>query len=850
MRTWVFVLFLGVSSILYGAFEPKNRPYDAIHYEIELELDPSLVQTEFSAKATAKIRLTAPSKTVSFDVEDLRLKKVVWLGKKARPLPFSVTKANELVITLPRQLPAGTALDLQMEYDGQIVENEHFGVFRVTDPDEPNRGSLIFTMFEPTGARRFLPCNDEPQDKATSAIAVTVPGGIEVLANGSVTKDAKFIRRGKPWHTVRWLQGQPHSTYLIAMATGKFSRVAAKGAKPEVTFWVGETKVTKAQYATDITASILKELEGYFGVPYPWPKYATIGLPTFLWSGMEHTSATFINQERALLNDANSENEKKSIAYLVAHELAHQWFGDYVTMKWWDDLWLNEAFASYLGTTGAKKIFANEEPDLEMVADTWDSYFRQENGPRSRPIVDRALTDPSDSFDAISYTKGENVLRMLNFYVGENAFRKGLGEYLRKHRFANATYKDFFAVMAKETGASLDLFRDSWLLQRGYPILTYSTEWDKSTKRLRVTVKQQSNHKGEKALFHFKLPLVAHRRAEPTFHEPGSLLLAESSATWEVTLPAEPDWVTVNPGGIALADVQSTGIDEDKIVLQASADPDPIARYWALLDLTGDFFDGGKLPSVGETAILKALDSDPSPYVRTMLLSAFQQSKSRWLPKDLGRRVLALAKASGEPGFEKTPHFIADPHGWRLFRSELLAALGRVSDPENLVFLTRTIQFPALPLDDLAATARAVAAMGDARSGEILREALKVHESRGYRFQYSIQFAFGAYESPRAAAEIQTLAKTAAPDLMGRIGWLIRDNQTLKNSVEWAEFLRAFVLYDNRFGEDVKARLLATIEEVKTTSVKRSLEAITKECQSQRLRDVSRRILDKNFAGE
>ena len=314
----------------------------------------------------------------------------------------------------------------------------------------------------------------------------------------------------------------------------------------------------------------------------------------------------------------------------------------------------------------------------------------------------------------------------------------------------------------------------------------------------------------------------------------------------KVKLPAEPEWVTVNPGAIVLGKVAPQNRDERVLGLQALDDPDPIARVWAAFTLGRELLDGGEISVTAEETLLDMLLEDPSPYVRNAILVAFQRMKARWLPKDLAAGVFDLAKEAVKKGAEQSKSFRADPHGWTQYRAELLGALGRVNQNGVLDFLEQVLKTAELPIDDLAKAARAVATLGFDASADILHRALNLHGKRGYPYQFAILFNFGAFENPAAAHEIRNIAKTCGSDLIGRLGRTVRDNQTLKGSPEWADFLHDLVLGDTRFGDEVKARILQTIEDVKAPHVKKMLETLTASA-SDRLKEVSRKILEKNF---
>lgn len=848
-KTWFFYSLIALlSSELLFAVKPVFRPYDALNYRIQFAMDPAADPKELNASVDITLKATKDLKEAEFDTDQLKIQSATFKGKGGGAT-IDTANAQVLKVRFANPMKKGETRTLSIRYTA-LIRSAHHGFFRVTDPDEPERGPLFFTHLEAVSARQVYPCNDEPYDKATTEVVGTVPQGYQVLSNGEKISEKKVSLKGKPSTEFHWKLNKPHPTYLVAIAVGKFSKIATKSGDKEISIWVGKSKTERAEYALDVTKRSLEFFENYLGVKYPWSKYATVGIPTFLWGGMENTSSTHMNQERTCLNDPQSALEKKKVTNLAAHELAHQWFGDYVTMKWWDDVWLNESFASLMGSLATQAIFKNSESEIATVTDAWDRYFRQEDGPRSHPIVDKELASIDDGFDSINYTKGENVLRMLSFYLGEENFRSGVKSYLEKAAYSNANYQDFFQALETTTKTDLSKFKTSWILSRGYPVITYSGKWDADKKTYTLTVKQRPNHAEDSTVFEYKLPVAFHRKAEPAFNRDVTVMVSQSQTETSVVLEAEPEWVTVNPKSIVLATWAPETIDEDILAKQATVDPDEITRVWATFKLLEQLHNGtDDSPSrLAVRTTLKLLEEDTSPYVRNAVLGYLQTIKSRWLPDKLGNGLLSLAQKVTTTTFSANELYSKDPHGWSVFRSEILGTLGKVDSKEVLPLLTATLKNPTLPLDDLGKAAQSVAFLGEEQSADVLKVALALHKSRGYRYQYLLQYAFGAYANPKAAAEIGNLSREAGSDLMGKIGNLVVDNMPLKTSKEWSEFLKDFTLKNDRFGDEVKARVLETIEEVKNDHVKDLLQAITKQSSSERLKEVSRKILSKNFS--
>jgi len=831
------------STVALAAFSPVDRPYDVESYAVTLSIDPSTNPTDFKAEVAIKLKTTRPTDEIELDRDELLIEE----AKDGKTTLGIDNRDPKLIkIKFPKPLAANATTSFKIWYSGKVGTNNR-GLFKVTDPDDASRGPLLFTHFEPLAARSFLPCNDQPFDKALTEIRVTVPQRYDVISNGKRVKDRKFAQGGKALREIHWKMDKPQSTYLISLAIAPFGKVVDGKKGLPITVWVGAQKTGRAKYAADVTRQTLDFIQDYVGVKYPWPKYDVVGLPTFIWGGMENTSATHMNEDSILLNSTDSAFEKRGTVALSAHEAAHQWFGDYVTMKWWDDLWLNESFASYVETQASQHVFKSPEAEINLVIGAWVGYFREEDGPRSHPIVDKQLTSADDAFDATNYTKGQNILRMLSNHIGEAKFKKALNIYLTRHALKVATYGDFFRAAEEASGEDLSKFRDSWLLQRGYPVITYGGNWNRVNSTYELRLNQRSNHVTDKSLFTFRLPVVFHRKAQPTYSKEMLVDMTTENAVKAISLPAEPEWITVNPRATVLAKVVPEHRDEAKLNFQAIHDPEPIARIWANFELAKGLLDNTRISSFAESTLNTAIESDPSPYVRIAVLGVTSRMKSRWVPQELGETILELARSVLAPDYSTRVETLTDRHGWSEFRSVVIGALGHVNSPEVMPIVVKLLENPKLMIDDLGSAARSMGAQGDAKGGEYLRKALALHGPRGHRYRMSLSLAFGSYQNVAAAQEIAEIVKTCGSDIAGRIGRGVVDNQILKNSSEWTNFLKDFVLTNHRFGDEVKVRLIHTIEEVKNKNAQVALEAIVTQSSSDRVKEVSRKILAKNF---
>ncbi|MEK7287133.1 MAG: M1 family aminopeptidase, partial [Elusimicrobiota bacterium] len=741
------LIFLPMA-LIQGAFLPKNRPYDVSHYHIIVRLDVDSGRFD----NTVFIRLT-PAESLSeieLDSVGLEIKKVI-KQPQDQSLEFRLDREKGLLkIIFSKPEPAGREIEIAIEYSGQ-AQSGHEGLFKTADPDESGRSILFFTHFESVSARRFFPSNDEPYDKATSETTLETDPGYEALSNGSKVSDEIVDIAGRRVRRVHWRQDKPHSTYLLNIAVGDFTALEDSSHGVPLAVYTSAAKKERARFSMEVLKRAMGFYQNFYGIDYPWARYGMVGVPGFLWGGMENTTLTSMRESAMVLEDPGSQIQKLRIASVVAHELAHQWFGNYVTMKWWDDLWLNEAFASYMETVACEDFFGNEWAVIETVTNAWESYFREEDGPRSHPIVSKDLPTPDDAFDSTTYTKGEQVLRMLDFYIGREALRHGLENYLKRHAFGNATFHDFIEAMEKASGQNLQGFVAGWLLARGYPIIEISERWDNSAKKMLMTVKQRPNHPGETTVFDFKIPMDFHRNAAPAFHERRVLLVNKSQVFLEAPLPAEPEWTTWNAGGAALVKIFRPAPDQSW-ARQALGDPDPLARIAALFELAKPWVDRdakapGPLSPVAKTTLEKALTSDPSPYVRAALLDKFLDSKWARLPGDLAPALLAGAKNPVGLGGQ-------DPIGRTMVQARSLALLGKMGAGLERDYVAQILGDDKANLDLTAAAASGMARFSDEASLAALRQALDVQAKRGYPFRKAVLLAFASVEHASAVLDL------------------------------------------------------------------------------------------------
>ncbi|KAF8929306.1 peptidase family M1-domain-containing protein [Dissophora ornata] len=445
------------------------------HYT--LTITPDLKEFVFRGYVEIDIAVHEATKTIQINTKELTLKwgRVEVDGKTHEAVNTTFDGHHETTtLTFESELPVGPAL-LSIYYDG-ILNDKMAGFYRSSYKDaEGNTKIMGVTQFEATEARRAFPCWDEPSAKATFSIKLVVPTELEALSNMPIEQITMIEPEEK---TVHFEKTPVMSTYLVAWAVGDFEYVESTTTKLEnpVTCRVYTLPGLKEQgrFAVEITPKILEYFSEIFGTAYPLPKLDQIAVPDFDMGAMENWGLVTYRTVALLFDEKTSDLRfKEQVASTVAHELAHQWFGNLVTMEWWDHLWLNEGFATWVGTLAVDHLF----PEW----DTWPTFVVTDvqrgialDSLRSSHPIEVPVNDPHEIhqiFDAISYSKGASVIRMLSNWLTVDVFLAGIRRYLKKHEYKNATTDDLWAALSEESKIDVGEFMNTWTRVIGLPVL-------------------------------------------------------------------------------------------------------------------------------------------------------------------------------------------------------------------------------------------------------------------------------------------------------------------------------------------------------------------------------------------
>ena len=465
-------------------------PETARPSKYRIKLQPDLKNFTFDGEQSVDLLILEATSTIVLNSIDLEISNTTLHANGTTLTSKSVTidkDAETATLEFGETIQPGDAR-LEMVFTGGL-NDKLMGFYRseYTSQDGETR-YLATTQFEPTDARRAFPCWDEPAKKATFEVTLVFSDEYQAVSNTPVVEEAV---PGPGLKSVRFAETPIMSTYLLVFIVGNLTSIEERAAGgTTVGVWTTPGKEDQASFALDTSVKLLSYFNEYFGIPYPLPKLDHIAIPDFAAGAMENWGAVTYRETALLVDpDNSSAGTRQRVAEVIAHEMAHMWFGDLVTMEWWDDLWLNESFASWMGNKAVDWLF----PEWEM----WTQFVNMDtnralslDGLKNSHPIEQAVKNPaevSQLFDAISYSKGASVIRMLENFLGEESFRKGLNRYLSSHMYDNARTEDLWSALETESGQPVTAIMDSWVKQMGYPVLQVESDRTGGQTTLSVT---------------------------------------------------------------------------------------------------------------------------------------------------------------------------------------------------------------------------------------------------------------------------------------------------------------------------------------------------------------------------
>ena len=664
---------------------PGKLPKEVVPTDYSIRILPNIDALKFSGTETVKLDVRNPVHRLVLNALEMEISEASLDGKVLPKSAIQIDSENELLIlALPSEVAAGNHR-LALSFSGKINQQGQ-GLFYMRyreqgSPAAAEKKFMLGTQFEATDARRFFPCWDEPAFRARFQLTTVVPENWVAVSNMPIESEKK-IAGGKE---VRFAATPPMSSYLNVFVAGELDLIESRSGPTQIRVIATKGKAELGRYALEATAQILQYYNDYFGVPYPLPKLDQIALPGGFGGAMENWGGITYYESALLFDPKNSSAETKQIIYeVIAHEMAHMWFGDLVTMAWWDNLWLNEGFASWMGTKCTSHF--NPQWEVWMRRETprdptrrvgiakeaaMEGDARSTTHPIQQPVATEA--EANSAFDDITYKKGQSFLRMLESFLGEEVFRDGIRRYIAEHQYSNATTADLWNALSEASKKPIGEIAAGWTEQPGFPVVKVEREagGKVSLRQERFTV----NFKNAPPL-EWKIPLTYSVVGE----EPGTLLMTSKLESLQ-NIPAdralklnvngagnyrveydEPSWKLLLEALTKLVNLLGVNLLSDAWAL-VQADRAPVSLYFGLVE---------KLPASTDLAereqIINVLD-----FVNRLLVGDPEREKFQRYARSLLRptfETLGWEPKKGEP-----------PTAGNL-RASLINALGDLNDPE------------------------------------------------------------------------------------------------------------------------------------------------------------------------
>jgi aminopeptidase N len=694
-----------------------DRPCDVVHIALTLSLD--LAQKTLRGTCATTVRaISDPVTCVALDAVDLQIVQARQTDDK--PLRYDYD-GQRLLLYLATPLHSGDTTTVEVEYS---VTNPRLGLYFI-EPDAayPNKPVQVWTQCQDEDARYWFPCFDAPNEKATTEITITVPQPYFALSNGSLVDTHHNDAAGTI--TYHWRQDQPHATYLMTLVVGEFSAHTDMVDGLPVQWYVSRGREADGQRAFGDTPEMLRFFSSKIGVPYPWNKYAQIAVSDFIFGGMENTTAT--TQTDLTLHDERAHLDFSSNG-LVAHELAHQWFGNLLTCKHWSHAWLNEGFATYFDA-----LFHEHHKGLDefryLMYQNARAYFREDAEEYRRPIITNVYQEPIDLFDHHLYEKGSLVLHMLRYLLEDDLFWRAIKQYVSANRHQVVETVDFERAIEAATGRNLQAFFKQWVYQGGHPEYQVEFAWDESTQLATVTVRQQQHtgteHGVETPLFDIPVTLLF---ALPEGMQRFALHVKEQLHVFHLPLPAKPQWLSFDPGNWILKKLQLK-LPKDMLIAQLEHDPDPMGRIYAA-EALGEL---GSLEAV--TALRRTLQRETFWGVQAEIATVLGKIHTPealdallahlHLPHPKARRAVttALGEFKDERAATALANVLSQEDASYFVEAEAAAALGKTRAESALAHLQQASQKPSWNEVIRGGVFRGLAELKDERAIPLLLDA-------------------------------------------------------------------------------------------------------------------------------
>ena len=627
--------------------------------QVSLTLDPS--QDTFTGMTEISLEVLKPTKYIELNGVAYAVKMAQLLGDENCDLNNEMLKTGKVKFSCDEQIQPGKytlKVDFSAPYNRQSV-----GLYKTLDQGTP----YLFTQFEMSDARRAFPVFDEPSYKIPFQLTITAPTSQKVYSN---TPELKTTVDGD-MTTHFFDKTPPIPSYLVAMAVGPFEELEIKGMPIPGRVITPQGKIHLAQYAKENMPKVLGALEAYFGIPYVYKKLDSVAVPEFPFGAMENSGLVTYREDILLVDLAAATRSKKQRnVSIIAHELAHQWYGNLVTMKWWNDLWLNEAFASWM----AAKITKQLNPEFESHLDLPQNNVMALDARLSTKPIRKPIKTEADIMDGLglAYSKGSSVLAMVENWIGEDAFQKGIQSYLKEFSYKNAEAADLWEALGKASNKDVASVLKSFIEQSSFPLVKVTQQGSK------VTISQSRFvNAGVDAPEQLWNVPVAIKYGAGDKVKTANVLLNKQSQTLD--LDFEPEWIYPDQGALGYYRWVMDDAQFSALVKKAPSVLSDRERL-ALLSATDALLDAGVISAAKLMQTLEVFVSDSHPRVANTALGYLNDPQK--VDPYLAGTYLTLAAFHGDKAlldqFMTTFKTTKDPQ----VRTNMLAAMGFFGKPE------------------------------------------------------------------------------------------------------------------------------------------------------------------------
>ncbi|MBD2057211.1 M1 family metallopeptidase [Oculatella sp. FACHB-28] len=793
-----------------------DRPGQVEHIFLDLVLD--IPNQRYQGTCSIRINpVRSGIDSLTLDAVNLQIESVQ-VDEVEQPFDYD---GEQLQVRLKQETEAGQPIVVAIAYR---VENPQRGLYFIA-PDQhyPNKPTQVWTQGEDEDSRFWFPCFDYPGQLATSEIRVRVPKQFMAISNGELI-NTEAVGDDKIYH---WSQQQVHPTYLMTLAVGDFAEIRDEWQGKPVTYYVEKGREDDARRSMGKTPEMIEFFSQAFGYPYAFPKYAQVCVDDFIFGGMENTSTTLLTDrclidERAALDNRGTES-------LVAHELAHQWFGDLVVIKHWSHAWIKEGMASYSEVLWTDHEYGADAAAYYMLNEA-RSYISEDSSRYRRPIVTHIYREAIELYDRHLYEKGACVYHMIRAELGDELFFKAVHTFVQDNAHKTVETVDLLRAIEKATGRNLHFLFDQYVFRGGHPDFKIAYFWDGDSKLVKLTVTQtqakENGNGSNSTLFDLKLPIGfgyikdGDKQAKPSL-QTFTVRLHEREQTFYFPLPEKPQFISFDVDNRYLKTV-TLEYPVAELKAQLQHDPDPVSRIYAAEALAkkggleavkalsealkADPFWGVRAEIAGQLASVK-LDQaftglvaglqDPEARVRRAVVEALakiktlesykalkpivEQGDASYYVEAAAIRVLGTVAASNLNGKSKEEKalkllrsVLEERAGWNeTVRSGAIAGLSKLKTSEAALNLILEYTAPGVPQALRLAAIRALGAISTGQSNLNLERILdRLEELSGETFfltQVATASALGQMETIKAVGILQTLADQTPDGRVRRI---------------------------------------------------------------------------------